>query len=69
MTIEYLEYDDKPFAFDKDSWTLYRMDGPNRDEWVEIDNADRCVKIRFESWVIPEAEARKLARDLKEEEG
>jgi hypothetical protein len=45
------------------------MDGPDRDEWVAIENSDRCVKIRFESWVIPEGEARKLARDLKEEEG
>lgn len=36
MAIELLEKEDRPFAFDKETWELFRMDGGGRDMWFLI---------------------------------
>lgn len=64
MAIEFLEKEDRPFAFDKDSWELFRMDGISRDAWFRIESDDACVRIRSQASVISEFEAKSLAEDL-----
>ncbi len=70
MILEYLEKEDVPFVFDRDTWALYRMDGAARSKWFEIKNSDSCVRIQSQASAISEFEAKALAealaRELKE---
>jgi len=61
MTIEFLEYEDKPFAFDKDSWETFSMGGSDRSTWLRIDDSDSAFRIRSDSSIISEAEAKSMA--------
>jgi len=67
MAIEFLEKEDRPFAFDKDSWELFRMDGVSRDTWFLVEDPDSCVRIRSQASVISEREAKSLAAEWAEE--
>ncbi len=70
MILEYLEKEDVPFVFDRETWKLYRMDGAHRSKWYEIENSDSCVRIQSQASTISEFEAKALAevlaRELKE---
>lgn len=67
MQLEYMEKEDVPFAFDRDSWELYRMDGAHRSKWFKIENSDSCVRIQFQACEISELEAKALAEALARE--
>ncbi len=59
--IEYMEKEDAPFAFDRETWKLYRMDGAHRSKWHEIENSDSRVRIQPQASEISEFEAKALA--------
>ena len=61
MALEYMEKEDVPFVFDRDTWALYRMDGAARSKWFEIKNSDSCVRIKFQASTISEFEVKALA--------
>ncbi|OQY45859.1 MAG: hypothetical protein B6240_08180, partial [Desulfobacteraceae bacterium 4572_87] len=60
--IEYIEKEDAPFAFDRETWKLYRMDGTHRSKWYEIENSDSCVRIQSQASEISEFVAKALAK-------
>lgn len=64
MAFEFLEYEDRPFAFDKDSWTLFSMGGSDMSKWAEVENSDNAHRIRMNSCEISESEAKELADNL-----
>jgi hypothetical protein len=61
MAIEFLEWEDKPFAFDKDSWETFSMGGSDRSTWMRIEDSDSAFRIRSNSSIISESEAKSLA--------
>lgn len=67
MTIEYMEKEDVPFAFDRETWSLYRMDGAHGSKWFKIENSDSCVRIQFQASEISEFEAKSLAEAIARE--
>jgi len=67
MALEFLEYEDRPFVFDKESWTLFSMGGSDRSKWAEVENSDSAHRIFMNSCDISESEAKKLADDLARE--
>lgn len=67
MPLEFLEYEDSPFAFDKESWELFSMGGSSRDKWRKVENSDSCVRIQFQACEISEFEAKSLAEVLARE--
>lgn len=67
MTLEYLEYENSPFVFDKDSWETFSMGGSSRDKWRKVENSDSAFRIRSNASVISEFEAKALADALARE--
>ena len=61
MALEFMEKQDVPFVFDRDSWALYRMDGAHKSKWFKIENSDSRVRIQFQASTISEIEAKSLA--------
>ena len=64
MALEFLEYEDSPFAFDKESWETFSMGGSSKDKWRKIEDSDSAFRIRQNSSVISEIEAKSLAEEL-----
>jgi len=67
MSIEFLEYEDSPFAFDRDSWETFSMGGSSRSNWRKVEDSDIAFRIRSNSSVISEVEAKALADALAAE--
>mgnify|MGYP006289964211 FL=1 len=66
---EFLLYDEEsPFAFDKDSWETFSMGGSDRSTWDKVEDPDTAFRIRSNSRVISEVEAKSLADALTREE-
>jgi hypothetical protein len=58
---KFMEKEDVPFIKDLDSWSLFRMDGSDPSNWVEIKDSDSCVRIESQSAIISESAAKSLA--------
>ncbi len=67
MALEYMEYEDHPFVFDRETWELFSMGGAHRSKWREVENSDSCVSIQFQACEISEFEAKSLAEALARE--
>ena len=67
MALEFLEYEDSPFVFDKESWETFSMGGSSRDKWRKVADSDIAFRIRSNSSVISELEAKALADALAAE--
>lgn len=61
MTIEFLEYENHPFAFDREPWETFSMAGFSRDKWRKVENSDSVFRILQGSSEISEFEAKALA--------
>lgn len=69
MAVEFLLYDESsPFAFDRSSWETFSMGGSDRSTWAKVEDPDTAFRIRSNSRVISEAEAKSLADALTREE-
>jgi len=65
--LEYMEYEDSPFVFDRETWEPFSMGGAHRSTWRKVENSDSCVRIQFQACEISEIEARSLAEALARE--
>ncbi len=63
MPLEYMEYEDSPFVFDRETWELFSMGGAHRSKWRKVEDSDSCVRIQFQACEISEFEAKSLAED------
>jgi hypothetical protein len=45
--LEYLEKEDVPYVFDRETWKLYRMHTSDPETWTEIEDGDRASHIRY----------------------
>ncbi|MBT6501846.1 MAG: hypothetical protein HOK67_18325 [Deltaproteobacteria bacterium] len=61
MALEFMEYEDSPFVFDRETWELFSMSGAHRSKWRKVENSDSCVSIQFQACEISEFEAKSLA--------
>jgi len=62
--LEYLEKEDVPYVFDRETWKLYRMHTSDPETWTEIEDSDRAFHIRYNSSVISRDHAGVLADGL-----
>jgi len=62
--LEYLEKEDVPSMFDRDTWKLYRIHTSDPETWAEIEDADRAFHIRYNSSVISKDHVGVLADGL-----
>ena len=63
----FVEKEDVPFAIEKSSGSIFRMDARNPERWTEIENPDRRCRIRLNSSKISESEAMLLADEMAED--
>lgn len=64
---EFVEKEDVPFAIEKLTGDIFRMDSRNPEKWVEINDPDSCTKIRLNSSPVSESDAMLLADELEED--
>ena len=67
MALEFMEYEDSPFVFDRETWELFSMGGVARSKWRKVENSASCVRIQFQACEISEFEAKSLAEALARE--
>jgi|GEM_PF-2047953 len=65
--LEYMEYEDSPFVFDRETWELFSMGGAHKSKWLKVENSDSRVRIQFQACEISEFEAKSLAEALARE--
>jgi hypothetical protein len=64
---DFVEKEDVPFAIEKLTGNIFRMDSRNPEKWVEIEDPDSRCRIRLNSSPISESEAMLLADELAED--
>lgn len=67
MSLEFLEYEASPFAFDGETWETFSMGGSPRSSWRKVEDSDIAFRIRNGSSEISELEAKALAIALARE--
>ncbi|MDO8971074.1 MAG: hypothetical protein Q7U74_10330 [Saprospiraceae bacterium] len=63
----FVEKEDVPFAIEKSSGDIFRMDARDLGSWVEIEDPDSRCRIRLNSSSISESEAMMLADEMAED--
>ncbi len=63
----FVEKEDVPFAIEKLTGNIFRMDSRNPEKWSEIDDPDSWTKIRLNSSPVSESDAMLLADELEED--
>ena len=66
-SFDFVEKEDVPFAIEKLTGNIFRMDSRNPEKWVEIEDPDSWTKIRLNSSPVSESEAMLLADELEED--
>lgn len=64
---DFVEKEDVPFAIERSSGKIFRMDARDPIRWTEIENSDSRCRIRFNSSKISESEAMLLADEMAED--
>jgi len=63
----FVEKEDVPFAIEKSSGSIFRMDARNPETWFEIEDPDSRCRIRLNSSKISESEAMLLSDEMSED--
>jgi len=66
-SFDFVEKEDIPFAIEKLTGDIFRMDSRNPEKWTEIDDPDNRARIRLNSSRVSESEAMLLADELEED--
>lgn len=64
---DFVEKEDVPFAIEKSSGNIFRMDARDPERWAEIEDSDSRCRIRLNSSSITESEAMLLADEMSED--
>ena len=62
---DFVEKEDVPFAIEKSSGDIFRMDARDPEKWFEIEDSDSRCRIRLNSSSISESEAMLLADEME----
>ncbi len=63
----FVEKEDVPFAIEKLTGDIFRMDSRNLEKWVEIKDPDSWTRIRLNSSSVSESDAMLLADEMEED--
>jgi hypothetical protein len=63
----FVEKEDVPYAIEKLSGNIFRMDARDPERWFEIEDSDNRCRIRLNSSSISESEAMLLADEMSED--
>jgi len=62
---KFIEKEDVPFAIERATGLLFRMDGRSMGKWVEIEDPDAAFRIESNASPISESEAMLLADEME----
>ncbi|WP_028323126.1 hypothetical protein [Desulfatirhabdium butyrativorans] len=64
---DFVEKEDAPFAIEKSTGRVFRMDSRSPDTWKVVEDDESRAKIRLNSNPISESDAMLLADELEED--